>query len=266
MRPDRQRGDRGRREQEPACSRIDRRRRAPRARATGRRARAAQRHAGARRAVLSGRPVDRRSRDHRRHDRQQLVRRAFHPVRQHGAQRDGHRRGLGRRHARTLRRDRRRRTARASGVSRAGRTLARHRRARERRNRGPLSESLAPRRRLQSRCDRGRTVQRGEYPGRLRGDAGVLHQHRTRVAATPGASRPRRRALPTLRRRHGSHQRNRRDGPRRGRTRRRHDARPGAPERRLRADDRTFRARGTRRRFARRIQRRRRAHVAGASW
>ena len=60
----------------------------------GRRARAAQRPAQARRAVLPGRALDREPLHHRRHDRQQLLRRALDLLRQ-----DGRQRARGRRHA-----------------------------------------------------------------------------------------------------------------------------------------------------------------------
>ena len=70
----------------------------------GRRHGAAQRAAAAAQAVVPGRCLDRRPRDDRRHDRQQQLRRALDPLRQHGPQCARDRRDPRRRHRGALRR------------------------------------------------------------------------------------------------------------------------------------------------------------------
>ena len=59
---------------------------------------AAQRQAAPAQTVVPGRCLDRRPRHDRRHDRQQFLRRALDPLRQHGAQRARDRRAPRRRH------------------------------------------------------------------------------------------------------------------------------------------------------------------------
>ncbi len=121
----------------------------------GRRHGAAQRPAAAAQIVVPGRCLDRRPRHDRRHDRQQQLRRALDPLRQHGAQRARDRRDPGRRHGGAV--------CRGSGQFRRGRAARalsrpdpRHARAappRSRRDRGALPETAAPGRRLQHRHD-----------------------------------------------------------------------------------------------------------------
>ena len=67
------------------------------------RARRSQPRAQAARAVVSGRYLDRLARHHRRHGRQQFLRRALAALRQHARQRALDRRDAGRRHARAFR-------------------------------------------------------------------------------------------------------------------------------------------------------------------
>ena len=117
------------------------------------------RAAQAARAVVPGRYLDRVARHHRRHGRQQFLRRALAALRQRRARTcsrstrvlaDGTQRAF--------------RAGRGRPVRRAGefaaaplaRDLLAHRRARGRRDRGALSEGAAPGRRLQSRCARCR--------------------------------------------------------------------------------------------------------------
>ena len=110
----------------------------------GRRHGAAQRAAAAAQAVVPGRCLDRRPRDDRRHDRQQQLRRALDPLRQHGPQCARDRRDPRRRHRGALRRGARQfrsRRRRARALSRPG---ARHARAappRGRRDRRAASRS-----------------------------------------------------------------------------------------------------------------------------
>ncbi len=117
----------------------------------GHRARRSQPPAQRPRAVVSGRYLDRLARHHRRHGGQQFLRRPLDALRHHARQRRLHRGRAGGRHAGEFRSARRQYRRCAGAAAAAGPGSARHRRARGRRNRGALSESAAPGRRLQSR-------------------------------------------------------------------------------------------------------------------
>ncbi len=105
-------------------------------------------------AVVSGRYLDRVARHHRRHGRQQFLRRPFAALRHHARQcasrsmrcwptaRKAHFGPMRRRACTTCRRH----------LRPLARDLLAHRRARSRRDRRALPEGAAPRRRLQSRC------------------------------------------------------------------------------------------------------------------
>ena len=114
---------------------------APRARAARRGARPAQPTAPARGSFLPRGHLDGQPRHHRRHDRQQQLRRARPALRQHGAQRPRDRRAARRRHRGALCRNARqfRRERRACALSRSGAAHARAAPARGRRDRAALS-------------------------------------------------------------------------------------------------------------------------------
>ncbi len=112
-----------------------------------RRARSAQRAAEAARPLVSGRRLDQRAGDDRRHGRQQLVRLALDRVRQHGPQRAQHPRADGRRRRGRFRRGRWRDRPRR----RDRRLRPRARPPSSRRDRSALAEGAAPGRRLQPR-------------------------------------------------------------------------------------------------------------------
>ena len=211
------------------------------------RARRAQSPAASARAVVSGRHLHRLARHHRRHGRQQFLRRALAALRQHPRERARDRRGAGGRRACAFRSGRARplRPAAAVAARSARARAARHRRARGRRDRSELSEGAAPGRRLQSRRA-GARPQRSQsraHPGRLRGHARILHQDRAQACA---AARPaRRRRLPFRQLRDGdgcraAHRQARAD---RGRAGRPHHAGPRARHRDVQAHHRRGRAR-----------------------
>ena len=85
----------------------------------GHRARRAQSQAETFRPVVSGRYIDRVARHHRRHGRQQFLRRALAALRQYARERAVDRRRAGRRHARAFRPARRSRRERAASRSSA---------------------------------------------------------------------------------------------------------------------------------------------------
>ena len=160
------------------------------------RARRSQPSAQAARPVVSGRHLDRLARHHRRHGRQQFLRRPLDALRHHARQCHVDRGGAGRRHAGAFRPHRRQRRRRAGAVAAARQGSARHRRARSRRDRGALPQGAAPRRRLQSRRA-GAWQERHQpraHPGRLGGHARLFDPHRTEAVAA--ARPPRRRRLP----------------------------------------------------------------------
>ena len=199
------------------------------------RARRAQSPAQAARAVVSGRHLHRLARHHRRHGRQQFLRRALAALRHHARERALDRRGAGRRHARAFRAGRARSLRPAATVAaRAARARpARARRARGRRDRRALSEGAAPGRRLQSRRA-GARPQRSQsraYPGRLRRHARLLDPDRAEAVAAARPARGRRlpfRQLPRGDGRRAAHRQARAD---RGRAGRPHHARAGARHR-----------------------------------
>ena len=162
------------------------------------------------RPVVSGRYLDRLARHHRRHGRQQFLRRALAALRQHARER-------ARRSTPCWPTARRRISVRSrptsptfrgsSPLEPLARDLLAHRRARGRRDRGALSEGAAPGRRLQSRraSARPQRPQSRAYPGRLRRHARLLHPDRAEAfaAARPARGRrlpfrqlPRRRWMP----------------------------------------------------------------------
>ena len=205
--------------------------------------------------VVSGRYLHRLPRDHRRHDRQQFLRRAFAALRQYARECAVGRRDSGGRIARAFRPGAAGPVRFAGGVAPA-RHRARsfeHRRARDRRNRNALSESAAPGRRLQSRFlpAAPQCAQSRAYSHRLGRHARILDQDRTEIVAA--ARPPRGRRLPFRQFLRG-------DGcraasgeacaDRRGAGRPHHD-RARARDRDVQADARAIRARFARRRAAR---------------
>ena len=110
-------------------------------------ARSSERRAEAARPVVPGRRLDQRPGDPRRHGRQQFLRLALDRLRQHGAQRAGHRR-LAVRRQRAVVRPGAGLGAREREIAAFVRGLAE---APTRRDRGALAEGAAPGRRLQPR-------------------------------------------------------------------------------------------------------------------
>ena len=168
--------------------------------AARRRARPAERVAASRTAC--GIPVDvstSRAGDARRHGRQQLLRLALDPLRQHGAQRARDRRGAGRRHASALRRG-----AGDLGTRgrRAYRDLARQgARASRRAKRDEIERALSRRccaasAATTSTCSRRAPAQPGAPAGRLRRHARLLRAAAPQALAAAAAQGARRLPLP----------------------------------------------------------------------
>ena len=223
---------------------LGRRRSAPRAGRARGCPRPAQPLAAAAQIVLSGRPVDGEPSDDRRHDRQQQLRLALDPLRQHGTQRSRDRRAARRRHYAWFGEvpgnfdDE---SSPASGaVSRPRTPDARFAPARGRRDRRAISKGPAAGRRLQHRFDRaGRweRPQHGAAAGRLRRHPRLLQRNRARSAADPGAQGAGHLPFPKFLQRDGCDPADRRAGSQRGRTGRSHDDRivarhPDVPRRR----------------------------------
>ena len=190
----------------------------------GDRARRSQPGAAAARPVVPGRRLDRFTRHHRRHDREQLLRRALAALRQHARERPVDRRYPGRRQQGALRPGRARPVRPAGHVAAqaGGARSVRAGRAGSGGGGGAFSQGSAPGRRLQHRFA-GAGAQRRQsraHPGRLGRHAGVLH--RGRIEALPGARTPRgrRRSLRQLSRGDGGGAAHRQAGAHRGRARR----------------------------------------------
>ena len=220
--------------------RVRRARRATVVRAARRRARPAQRVAEAARAVVSGRRLDQRAGDDRRHGRQQLLRLALDPLRQHGAQRarrstrvlaDGDEFEFG-----AVPDD----LARCDG-SAGYRELVEKMRAIAAREADEIEarfpQGAAPRRRLQHRHGAAApAIQHGASAGRLGGHARLFEAPASEALAAAEAQGARHLPLPDLLPGDGSAAAHRQAGPGRGRTGRPHDDRararqPGVPRR-----------------------------------
>ena len=159
------------------CASVARRRcRAPhRDGRAGPRARPPQRAAEAARPLVSGRRLDQRAGDDRRHGRQQLVRLALDRLRQHGAQRARHRRAGSPTAPRSSFGPVADASGRAAAIADFVRDLALQQ---PRRDRGALAEGAAPRRRLQPR----------HLPAAERA---ALHRRRQRQPRAPAGRRRR---------------------------------------------------------------------------
>ena len=139
------------------------------------------------RPVVSGRYLDRLARHHRRHDRQQFLRRALAALRQYARERDFGERDPRRWPGAGVRAG----VAEPGGISaviadaRSRLRSAGARRARSRRDRRAFSEGAAPRRRLQSRRApaRPQRSQPRAYPDRVGGHARLHHAGRTEAGA-----------------------------------------------------------------------------------
>ena len=242
-RPDRQHvaGDRLLPQAQPH-PRPRRRRAALRGRARHR-ARRTQSPAQAARPVVSGRHLDRVARDHRRHGRQQLLRRALAALRQHARERPLDRRGAGRRNGRAFR----------SGGERslrcAGRRCGRWRAICSRSARARRTKIAARFPKVQRRV--GGYNLDALIPTRndlnlahiLVGSEGTLaFSTRDRAQAVAAARPARRRRLPfrQLSRRHGCGPAHRQAQPDRGRAGRSNHDRARARHRDVPSDDRAF--------------------------
>ena len=215
-----------------------RRRRPPLRGRAGHRARRTQPPAQAARPVVSGRHLDRLARHHRRHGRQQFLRRALAALRQHPRERHFRRcaaAGRQRVHFGPIAPD-------LSDVPEALKPLARDLMeigAREAGDgQGALPAGAAPRRRLQSRRARARQERRQPraYPGRLRRHARLLDQDRAQALAAARPPRGRRVPLRQFPERDGGGAAHRQARADCGRAHRPHHARPRARHRDVPAD------------------------------
>ena len=260
MRPDGGRCARHRPQQIPRQHRFLRQGGCHRSGAARGRARRPQRAAAAARAVVPGGRVHERAGDARRHGRQQLLRFALDPLRQHGAQRARHRRAARRRQRAPLGRGAGRCFA-AFGrraLCRACEEGARHRGAGSRRNRGALAEGAAARAGLQPGFrETSRRMELRAAPGRLRRHARVFQADPSEALAPAPVQDPGRVPFPVLPPIDGSaatHSQTVTDG---GRARGSDDDRPGARQPGVPRDRREIRPRRSRRDPAGRVRRRR---------
>ena len=253
MRPDRQPRHRRRLLQTPQPHRLARRRE-PLLRGRARhRARRPQPAAQKARVVVSGRCLHRLARHHRRHGRQQFLRRPFAALRHHARQHAVDGRGVGRRQPAAFRRG----AIPADNGRDLFRDMLASRRARGRRDRRKLPEGAAPGRRLQSRCAGAaqRPQQSGASAGRLRRHAGLHHPGRAEAVAGDPQQGARRLPFRQLLRGDGCRPASGETAPDRGRTGRPHHAGAGARDRDVPAHHRHRRARRSRCGADRRIRR-----------